>query len=66
MSIVLVIKILEALANIVSQIVGLFDGACQLSKTDVVSVHAALTKAETATAALRPHVDAALEQAAAR
>jgi hypothetical protein len=65
MTATLIIQILEALANIVSQVVPLFvQGQSVLSATDAASVHAALLKAEQATAALRPQVDAALSQAA--
>jgi hypothetical protein len=64
MSVMLVIQILEALANAAAQIVPLFEeGKSVLSETDVSAVHAALTKAETATTTLRPHVDEALAQA---
>ncbi len=65
MSATLIIQILEALANIAGQVVPLFtQGQTVLSETDVAAVHAALVKAEQATAALRPQVDAALAQAA--
>lgn len=65
MSVTLVIQILEALANAAAQIAPLFeDGKSVLSETDAGAVHAALTKAEAATASLRPQVDAALGQAA--
>ncbi len=65
MSVTLIIQILEALANIASQIVPLFaQGQSVLSETDAASVHAALAKAEAATATLRPQVDAALAAAA--
>lgn len=65
MSVTLVIQILEALANAAAQIVPLFEeGKAVLSETDANAVHAALTKAEAATATLRPQVDAALSQAA--
>jgi hypothetical protein len=61
----LIIQILEALANIVAEIVPLFaEGKDVLNETDATAVHAALCKAETATATLRPQVDAALTQAA--
>ncbi len=64
MTVTLIIQILEALANIVSQIAPLVaEGKDVLSETDAGAVHTALTKAEAATAALRPQVDAALSQA---
>jgi hypothetical protein len=64
MSVMLVIQILEALANAATQIAPLFEeGKSVLSETDASAVHAALTKAEAATATLRPQVDAALSQA---
>jgi hypothetical protein len=65
MTVTLIIQILEALANIVSQIAPLVaEGKAVLSETDAGAVHAALTKAEAATATLRPQVDAALAAAA--
>lgn len=65
MNIALIIQILEALANIVGQVAPLVsEGKDVLSETDANAVHAALTKAEAATATLRPQVDAALSQAA--
>jgi len=65
MTVTLIIQILEAMANIVSQIAPLVaEGKDVLSETDAGAVHSALTKAEAATAALRPQVDAALSQAA--
>ena len=65
MTVTLIIQILEALANIVSQIAPLVtEGKEVLSETDAGAVHSALTKAEAATAALRPQVDAAIEKAA--
>ncbi|HWA03027.1 MAG TPA: hypothetical protein VG819_05795 [Rhizomicrobium sp.] len=61
----LIIQILEALANIAAQIVPLFaEGKGVLDQTDASAVHAALCKAEAATADLRPRVDAALTEAA--
>ncbi len=64
MTVTLIIQILEALANIVSQIAPLVsEGKDVLSETDAGAVHTALTKAELATATLRPQVDAALMQA---
>jgi hypothetical protein len=64
MSVTLVIQILEALANVASQIVPLFtDGKSVLTESDAAQVHAALVKAEAATATLRPQVDAALGEA---
>ena len=63
MSVTLVIQILEALASAAAQIAPLFeDGKSVLSQTDAGAVHAALRKAEAATATLRPQVDAALGQ----
>ena len=65
MSVMLVIQILEALANAAAQIAPLFaEGKSVLSETDANAVHAALTRAEAATATLRPQVDAALSRAA--
>jgi hypothetical protein len=65
MSIMLIIQILEALANAAAQIAPLFeDGKSVLSETDAHAVHDALSKAEAATATLRPQVDAALSQVA--
>ena len=65
MSATLIIQILEALANLASQIAPLFaEGKAVLSETDAAAVHAALAKAEQATATLRPQVDAALANAA--
>ncbi len=67
MTITLIIQILDALANIVSQIVPLVaEGKEVLSESDAGAVHSALTKAEAATTALRPQVDAALQTAAAK
>jgi hypothetical protein len=65
MSVTLIIQILEALASIVAQVAPLFaEGKDVLTETDAGAVHAALIKAEQATATLRPQVDAALAQAA--
>jgi hypothetical protein len=65
MNIALIIQILEALANIIGQIAPLVsEGKDVLSETDASAVHAALARAESATATLRPQVDAALNQAA--
>jgi len=65
MNIALIIQILEALANIVGQVAPLVaQGKDVLSETDANAVHAALTRAEAATATLRPQVDAALSAAA--
>ena len=65
MTVTLIIQILEALANIVSQNAPLVtEGKAVLSEADAGAVHSALTKAEAATATLRPQVDAALTQAA--
>ena len=65
MTVMLIIQILEALANAAAQIAPLFqEGKAVLSETDAGAVHDALVKAEAATASLRPQVDAALGQAA--
>lgn len=66
MSPALIIQLLEALANVAAQIVPLFaDGKAEaLDGSDACAVHAALCKAEAATASLRPQVDAALERTA--
>jgi hypothetical protein len=67
MSITLIIQLIEALASSVAQIAPLFgEGQAVLSQSDASAVHAALLKAEQATAALRPQVDAALAAAAAQ
>lgn len=61
----LLVQLVEALAAVVSEGVGLFQqGQAVLSETDAAAIHAALLKAEAATASLRPQVDAALEAAA--
>ncbi len=66
MTVTLIVQILEALGNALGQLAPLFDeGKSVLSETDAAAVHAALTKAEAATAVLRPQVDAALAKAAA-
>jgi hypothetical protein len=60
-----IVQILGKLADVVGEIAPLFaQGQVVLSETDMAAVHAALTKAEQATATLRPQVDAALAQAA--
>jgi hypothetical protein len=65
MTVTLIVQILEALGNAIGQLVPLFgQGQAVLSETDAAAVHAALAKAEAATAALRPQVDAALAKAA--
>lgn len=67
MPVALIIQILEALANIVAQVVPLVtQGQAVLSQTDAAAIQAALQKAEAATALLRPQVDAALDAAAAQ
>lgn len=67
MPVTVIIQILEALATIVAQLVPLVtQGQAVLSETDAAAVHAALQKAEDATALLRPQVDAALDAAAAK
>jgi hypothetical protein len=65
MSVTLIIQILEALAGTVAEVVPLFaQGEDVLGESDASAIHAALAKAEAATAALRPQVDAALDAAA--
>ena len=65
MSIALIIQLLEALAGTVSEVAPLFaQGQSVLATGDATAIHAALAKAEAATAALRPQVDAALDAAA--
>ena len=65
MSLTLIVQILEALAAALGQIGPLLaDGKTVLSLESAQAVHAALARAETATALLRPQVDAALDAAA--
>ena len=67
MSITLIVQILESLAGALGQIAPLVaQGKAVLSLDDAAQIHAALTKAEASTAALRPQVDAALDAAARR
>jgi hypothetical protein len=67
MPITLIIQILEALANTLGAVAPLIaQGRQVLSQSDAAAVHAALEKAESSTAALRPQVDAALAAAAAK
>jgi hypothetical protein len=64
MSVTLIIQILEALAGTVAEVTPLFaQGQSVLSESDAGAIHAALAKAQAATAALRPQVDAALDAA---
>lgn len=59
------VQVIEALAAVVSDGVSLFQqGQAVLSETDAAKIHDALLKAETATASMRPQVDAALQAAA--
>lgn len=61
----LIAQILEALANVATEGMALYQqGQTVMSETDAAAIHAALLKAEAATAALRPQVDAALDAAA--
>ncbi|MBV8977075.1 MAG: hypothetical protein JO261_02515 [Alphaproteobacteria bacterium] len=67
MTVTMIVQALEALAALLGQLVPLFEeGQSVVGETDVAQVHAALAKAEAATATLRPQVDAALAQAAAK
>lgn len=60
----LIAQILEALASAAQTGMQLYqEGQATMSATDAAAVHAALLKAEAATAALRPQVDAALDAA---
>ena len=64
MSVTLIIQLLEALAVTVAEVTPLFaQGRSVLSESDASAIHAALAKAQAATAALRPQVDAALDAA---
>lgn len=66
MNSLVLIQALEAIASLVGEIAPLVQsGQAVLSETDATAIHAALLKAEAATAALRPQVDAALDAAAA-
>ena len=65
MSVTLIIQLIEALAGTIAEVAPLFtQGESVLSQSDASTIHAALTKAQAATAALRPQVDAALAAAA--
>ena len=65
MTVTLIIQILEALAATAAEIAPLFAaGQSVLAQGDAAQIHAALLKAQAATAALRPQVDAALDAAA--
>ncbi len=65
MSLALVVQILEALAEAAGAVAPLIaDGQEVLAESDAARIHAALAKAQAATAALRPQVDAALDAAA--
>ena len=65
MTATLIVQIVEALAAILAQIAPLFgEGQAVLSQSDAAAIHAALIRAEAATAALHPQVDAALAAAA--
>lgn len=67
MSAALIIQILEALAATVAEIAPLVaQGQSVLAQSDAVQIRAALAKAQAATAALSPQVDAALAAAALR
>ena len=62
----LIAQVIEALASVVSEGFTLYQqGQAAMSSTDLAAIHAALLKAEAATDALRPQVDAALAVAAA-
>jgi len=64
MSVALIVRILEALAAAVGEIAPLVaQGRSVLAQSDAQQIHAALAKAQAATAALKPQVDAALEAA---
>jgi hypothetical protein len=61
------IAIINALSSVVQEGVKLYNNSeTVLSQTDAQAIHEALLKAEAATKALRPQVDAALSAAAAR
>jgi len=62
-----IIQAIEALSAIIADATELVQtGKAVLSETDTQAIHAALLKAEAATAAMRPQVDAALSAAAAK
>lgn len=59
-----IIQALEALASLIGEVAPLVSsGQSVISETDANAIHAALLKAEAATALLRPQVDAALDAA---
>lgn len=59
------LQILTTLLGVLPQLISLFQEAKDtLSTTDIAAIKDALAKAEEATAALRPEVDAALAKAA--
>lgn len=61
----LIVELLEAFAGTLAQLAPLLaQGQLILSLDDAAAVHAALTKAEQSSAALRPQIDAALTAAA--
>lgn len=65
MSATLIIQIINGLVAAISALVPLFEeGKSVMSQTDAQAIKDALTKAQEATAALRPQVDAALDAAA--
>lgn len=65
MTLTLILQIVESLAAALGQIAPLFaQGNAVLGESDAAQIHAALTKAEGATATLRGQVDAALAAAA--
>lgn len=60
----LIAQLLETLASVAQEGMDLYSqGKAVWSETDAAAVHAALLKAEAATASLRPQVDAALDAA---
>lgn len=62
---VLLVQLIEALAAAVREGVSLVQqGETVVSETDAAAIHAALLKAQAATAIQRPEVDAILEVAA--
>ncbi|HJW41376.1 MAG TPA: hypothetical protein VJ476_09145 [Rhizomicrobium sp.] len=65
MSITLIVQLVEALAAMLGQLAPLVaDGKSLLAESDADKIHAALQRAQAATAALRGQVDAALAAAA--
>lgn len=62
-----IVTLITSLADLVAKLAPLAtQGGAVLNETDAGAVHAALLRAEDATAALRPQVDAALDAAAAK